>query len=202
MDNKLAQLNDMYAELRAAGRVHTQNDLADYVGVHRSTISAALKGNPKYLTESLLTKIEKALIPVPLDDPLAWRVPLLPLEAHGGSLVDFEGSVQDYECEQVVSPVRGASYAIHVAGDSMAPAYPNGCRVLIQRINEEAFIEWGRVYVLDTENGIVIKQVRKSDEPDRVTCCSLNPAPEFAPFDVEKRYIRGWFRVLMIMSLV
>lgn len=34
----------------------------------------------------------------------------------------------------------------------MAPEYPSGSRILIKRIDEKAFIEWGRVYVLDTMN--------------------------------------------------
>ena len=200
--DKLAQLNEMFAELRAQGRVHTQNDLADLVGVHKSTISAALKGNPKYLTESLLSKIAHAVAEDPAEDKPAFRVPLIPVEAHAGSLVDFADAVRDFDCEQIVSPVRGASFAIQVTGDSMSPAYPSGARILCQRIDEGAFVEWGKVYLLDTVNGAVLKQVRKSERPDRILCCSLKPAPEFAPFEVELRHINAWFRVLMIMSLV
>lgn len=200
--DKLAQLNELYAELRAQGRVHNQNDLADFIGVHKSTISSALAGNPKYLTESLIAKIIKAMETQPQDDPCAVRVPLLPVEAHGGSLVDFADAVNEYDCELVVSPVRGASFAIQVTGDSMAPAYPSGAKILCQRIDENAFIEWGRVYMLDTVNGAILKQVRKSERPGFVMCCSLNPAPEYAPFEVETQHIRAWYRVLMIMSLV
>lgn len=136
------------------------------------------------------------------DTPASYRVPLLPIEAHAGSLTDFAEAINEYECETIVSPVRGASFAIQVTGDSMAPAYPSGARILCQRIDESAFIEWGKVYLLDTVNGAVLKQVRKSEQPDRVLCCSLNPAPEYAPFEVELRHIIAWFRILMIMSLV
>jgi phage repressor protein C with HTH and peptisase S24 domain len=200
--DKLTQLNELFAELRAQGRVHTQNDLADFAGVHKSTISAALKGNPKYLTESLLSRITKKMMSVPEDETTAFRVPLIPAEAHAGNLTDFADAVKDYDCEMVVSPVRGAAFAIQVTGDSMSPAYPSGARILCQRINEAAFVEWGRVYLLDTVNGAILKQVRKSDNVGCVTCCSLNPSPEYAPFELEVQYIRGWYRVLMIMSLV
>lgn len=131
-----------------------------------------------------------------------YRVPLIPVEAHAGSLEDFAGAVNEYDCEMIVSPVRGAAFAIQVTGESMAPAYPSGAKILCQRIDETAFVEWGRVYLLDTVNGAVLKQVRKSDTPGCVTCHSLNPAPEFAPFDVECQHIRAWYRVLLIMSLV
>lgn len=202
--DKLTQLNELFAELRAQGRVHTQNDLADFAGVHKSTISAALKGNPKYLTESLLSKITHAMQEKEsgVDNAPAYRVPLIPVEAHAGSLVGFSESVSDYDCETIVSPVRGASFAIQVTGESMAPAYPSGARILCQRIDEAAFVEWGKVYLLDTVNGAILKQVRKTDKPDRILCVSLNPAPEYAPFEIECRHIHAWFRVLMVMSLV
>lgn len=130
------------------------------------------------------------------------RVPLIPVEAHAGSLQDFADAVKDYDCEMIVSPVRGATFAIQVTGDSMAPAYPSGAKILCQKIDAEAFVDWGRVYLLDTVNGAILKQVRKSEILGCVTCCSLNPSPEYAPFELETQYIRGWYRVLMIMSLV
>ena len=77
------------------------------------------------------------------------HVRLLPLFAHGGSLSDFTVSVKDSDCEKVVSPVKGADFAIQVTGDSMAPEYPSGSVILIKKINESAFIEWGKAYVLD-----------------------------------------------------
>ena len=198
---KLEQLNDLYEELRAAGRVHNKSQLAELVGLNKSTLSSAFNGNPKYLTESLLSRIT-ALTIADEGKADAMRVPLIPVEAHAGSLTDFAESVKDYDCESIVSPVRGASFAIQVTGDSMSPAYPSGARILCQRIDEAAFIEWGKVYLLDTVNGAVLKQVRKADTPDRVVCCSLNPSPEYAPFEIETRHINAWFRVLMIMSLV
>lgn len=200
--DKLAQLNELFAELRAQGRVHTQNDLAELAGIHKSTLSSAMKGNPKYLTESLLAKVSAVAMQEPSEDYPTHRVPLIPVEAHAGSLVDFADAVSNYDCELVVSPVRGASFAIQVTGESMSPAYPNGARILCQRINETAFVEWGKVYLLDTVNGAILKQVLRSDQPGHIVCQSLNPAPEYAPFEVECRHIRAWYRVLLVMSLV
>lgn len=200
--DKLAQLNELFAELRAQGRVHTQNDLAELAGIHKSTLSSAMKGNPKYLTESLLAKVSAVAMQQPSEDYTTFRVPLIPVEAHAGSLVDFADAVSNYDCELVVSPVRGASFAIQVTGESMSPAYPNGARILCQRINETAFVEWGKVYLLDTVNGAILKQVLRSDQPGHIICQSLNPAPEYAPFEVECRHIRAWYRVLLVMSLV
>lgn len=96
----------------------------------------------------------------------AKLVPLLPIAAQGGSLNDFVVSVKDSDCEKVVSPIKGAQFAMPVSGDSMSPEYPNGSQIFIKRINEKAFIEWGKVYVLDTCNGTVIKILVPSEKMD------------------------------------
>jgi len=200
--DKLTSLQQAYDTLLRSGRISNKKEFAALLGREYTGIISAFNGNEKFLTNSLVARALAAANDIPDNENAGYRVPLLPVEAHGGSLVDFEGSVNEYDCEMVVSPVRGASFAIQVTGESMSPAFPNGCKILIQRVNEEAFIEWGRVYVLDTVNGIIVKQIRQCEDPSFVLCYSLNPAPEYAPFKVETRYIRGWFRVLMKMALV
>lgn len=200
--DKLAQLNEVFRILLQSGRVNNKKAFADALGVNYPGLISAFGGNEKYLTDSLVAKATALVSDISEEEGPSFRVPLIPVEAHAGSLTDFADAVNDYDCEMVVSPVRGASFAIQVTGESMAPAYPSGAKILCQRIDEDAFIEWGRVYLLDTVNGAVLKQVRKSEREGFIQCCSLNPSPEFAPFEIETRFIRGWFRVLMIMSLV
>jgi len=204
MDKK-DQLYQFYREAIAAGQVTSKKEFADFVGVNYTNLTAAFNGNEKYLTKKLMDKVEKVMLEGgarALEPSPAFRVPLIPVEAHAGSLTEFSEAVQEYDCEMVVSPVRGAAFAIQVTGESMAPAYPSGARILCQRIDPTAFISWGSVYLLDTVNGAVLKQVRKSEHEGCVLCCSLNPAPEYAPFEIETRHIVAWYRVLMIMSLV
>jgi phage repressor protein C with HTH and peptisase S24 domain len=128
-------------------------------------------------------------------------VPLLPILAQGGSLNDFVVSVMNSECEQVVSPIKGADFAITVAGESMFPEYPSGSQILIKKINERAFIDWGKTYVLDTCNGTVIKRVFPSDtkDPSFVKCVSINP--DYPPFEVNMEDVYGVYRVLMCMAV-
>lgn len=133
------------------------------------------------------------------DGDLPLRVRLIPFEARGGMIGDFVDGVMDYDCEMVVSPIKGVDFAMTVTGDSMAPEYNPGDRILIKRIDPNLFIEWGRVYVLDTPNGAVIKKLERSDEPGYVTCISINP--EVSPFQVNVNAVRGWYRVLMVMSM-
>lgn len=126
---------------------------------------------------------------------------LLPTSAQGGSLNDFVVSIKGQDCEKVVSPIKDVDLAVQVSGDSMAPEYPNGSRVFIKKINEQAFIEWGKAYVLDTCNGTVIKLLVPSDKEGYVRCLSINPDPIYAPFDVAMKDIFGVYKVLLSMSI-
>lgn len=128
-------------------------------------------------------------------------VPLIPISAHGGSLDGFTSGVMPYECEMVTSPIKGADMAINVTGESMAPEYPNGCIVFAKRIYEAKFIEWGRVYVLDTVNGVVIKVLTPSDKENCVKCVSINKDPIYAPFEVNLEDVNGIYRVLLEMDM-
>ena len=127
------------------------------------------------------------------------QVPLLSTAAHGGSLIGFDDA-NNIQCEMIMSPVSNADIALTVAGDSMSPEYPNGCRVFIRRINEAAFLDWGCTYVLDTINGVVIKNIfpMEGDE-SKVVCRSINP--NYPDFAVSKTDVRGWYKVVLQMSM-
>lgn len=128
-------------------------------------------------------------------------VPLLPISAQGGTLNDFVMAVKEMDCEKIISPIGHADFAITVSGDSMAPEYPSGSQVLIKKINERAFIDWGRTYVLDTCNGTVIKKLMPSDSGDSsiVKCVSINP--DYPPFEVNLHDVYGIYRVMLCMSI-
>lgn len=136
-----------------------------------------------------------------VDDEI-YYVPLVPLSAMAGKLTGFSlDGVTKQDCEFITSPIKGADFAVPVTGDSMAPEYPSGSRVLVQEINPNSFIEWGKVYVLDTCNGIVIKQLRKSNKDGYVSCFSINDNSIYAPFDISLADIHGIYRVLLCLAL-
>lgn len=126
-------------------------------------------------------------------------VPLLPVSAQGGSFNDFVESIKESDCEKIVSPVKAADFAITVSGDSMMPRFPSGCKILIKKVNEKAFIEWGHVYVLDTCNGVVIKKIEPGTDEHELVCESFNPA--YKPFRVNMDDIYGVYKVIMMMTL-
>lgn len=127
---------------------------------------------------------------------------LLPMSAMGGSLTGFASpSVFLKDCETIISPIENVDFAITVYGDSMSPEYPSGSRVLIKKINPNIFIDWGKTYVLDTPNGVIVKEVHECKEKEGyIKCHSINPDPKFSDFDVPLSEIYGMYRVLMCLS--
>lgn len=203
--------------LRMIGVVKTQRDFAALIGRDETTISRALKEDDRYLTDNLVERAEAAVREHTEEEDKEKRflnlamvekqpenesgvvVPLIPTGARAGTLADFAEAVKEYDVEKIVSPVRGADYAIQVTGDSMAPEYEPGCHVLIKKVFEDQFIEWGKTYVLDSDNGAVIKKIFPTEDAAVVECRSVNPA--YPPFRVRTEHVHGWYRVLMIMAL-
>lgn len=197
-EDQIRYIVESFNTLRMQGVIKTQGDFATLLGISERSLSAAKNGKEGYLTDSLIARI-KTYMESRTDGDKADYLPILPTEAMAGTLGDFALAVQEYECERMVSPIKGADFAIKIQGDSMSPEYPSGSMLLIKKVNEKAFIEWGKVYVLDTDNGAVIKQIRRTDRENVVECVSLNPA--FQPFTVDTSYIKGWYRILMMISL-
>lgn len=196
--DKIDLITAAFQQLRAAGTVKTQGDFARILGISQSTLSAAKNGDERYLTKSLVERVQ-ALTSPSQQFPSATSILVIPTEAMAGTLGEFSTSIAAYDCERIISPIKDVDYAIKIHGDSMSPEYPSGSLALIKKVNEKAFIEWGKVYVLDTVNGVVIKSVRKSERENEIECVSLNP--NYQPFRIDKSYIFGWYRVLMVLAM-
>lgn len=190
------------------GLCRTRKEFAGLLGRNDKALSSAMNGSQKNLSPALIRDVEAfadnnglliAEAEGLTEQPQEVLVPLIPTGARAGTLADFSEAVKEYDVEKIVSPVRGADYAIQVTGDSMAPEYEPGCHVLIKKVFEDQFIEWGKTYVLDSDNGAVIKKIFPTEDAAVVECRSVNPA--YPPFRVRTEHVHGWYRVLMIMAL-
>lgn len=202
--------------LRQEGIITSQKDLVDMMDSNKATISSALNGREGYLTDNFIYKFNAA---VGNRFDLRWLltgdgtmfangdtqsdVPVvrcIPLSSAAGSLADadVDGVTQ---FENVVSPVNNVDFAIGVYGDSMEPTYPSGSRVFIKRIDPTSFIAWGCCYVLDTVNGIYIKEVQKGSDDEHLLCISHNTSGRYPSFEIPTRDIRGMWRVVACVSV-
>lgn len=126
---------------------------------------------------------------------------LLPMSAIGGALSGFDiAGVKNIDCEKIVSPIANIDFAISVYGDSMSPEYPSGSHILINKINPNVSIAWGNVFVLDTTNGIIVKEIQPSHEEGKIICHSVNPSGKYKDFEVSMSYVRGIYRVLACIT--
>lgn len=110
-------------------------------------------------------------------------IPLIPLSAMAGAFTS-DIPVMEYECERYVIPAfKGADFLILVKGDSMQPTYHSGDLVACQKIPlSDIFFQWNKTYVLDTDQGPLIKRVRQATTADHVLLVSDNA--DYAPFEL------------------
>lgn len=127
-----------------------------------------------------------------------YMVPLVPSQAHAGSLQLYAEGVTEQECEKVYSPRKEADIAIRVRGDSMEPNIHDGALLFLKRINEKAFIPWGSPLVLDTENGSVVKMLYPTDREEYLEARSYNK--DYPPFLIPTESIYGIYRILYEMN--
>lgn len=115
--------------------------------------------------------------------PPGKGIPLIPLPAMAGFL---KGSA-DLDRNDIewyyVPAFSDCTFLIRVKGDSMTPRYLSGDIVACREVHDTGtFFQWGKAYVLDTDQGVVLKRVRRSELPDHILCVSDNP--DYEPFDV------------------
>lgn len=113
--------------------------------------------------------------------------PRIPLTAAAGSLSDAARGVTLEECEQmpVISQLPSYDFTIFIKGDSMSPKYESGDEIACRWIDQTRFIQWGKIHVLDTTQGIIVKKVY--DDGDKIRCVSINP--DYPAFSIPKEDI-------------
>lgn len=116
-------------------------------------------------------------------------IPLIPIEAMAGVLSGNSSQVMERECEHYNIPMfKGAEFLIRISGDSMQPKYYSGDIVACKRLPIDTFFQWNRVYVVDSEQGVIIKRVRRGSDDRHIVFVSDNTAYEPFELPLEKIY--------------
>ena len=111
-------------------------------------------------------------------------IPLIPIDA----IADWgeeDIQVMDYETKRYVVPEFDelkVDFMIRIKGNSMYPSFTNGDLVACKKLPTDTFLQWHKVYVLDTIQGAMIKRLHPSDKEDHILCVSDNES--FKPFDL------------------
>lgn len=125
-------------------------------------------------------------------------IPLIPVEAMAGC---FTGSqtILLQECDHYVVPAfKNADFLIYVRGDSMQPRYFSGDMVACKMLPPtDLFFQWGKVYVLDTDQGALIKKVEQGTDDETITLVSENE--NYKPFQIPRRAV---YHIAIVMGLI
>lgn len=156
--------------------------------------------NPEWLLTGKEPMLKQDHFPVAIKTNDKNGIPLLAANAMAGV---FTGDVQvmDYECERYIIPVfKGADFLIPIKGSSMYPKYSSGDIVACKKLESWSFFQYGKVYVVYTSQGAIIKRILASEQPDHIKIFSENEA-RYPPFDLHKKEIRGVAIVIGVIRL-
>jgi phage repressor protein C with HTH and peptisase S24 domain len=126
-------------------------------------------------------------------------IPLIPTYAMAGF---FTGDLQvlECDCEHFIIPTfKGADFLIPVKGASMEPKYSSGDLVACKKMAIDTFFQWNKVYVLDTEQGPLIKRINEGSNKDTLLICSENP--QYPPFELKRSLINNIALVVGVIRL-
>lgn len=126
--------------------------------------------------------------------------PRVPLTAAAGSLSVAPNGVTLKDCEQMplIHQFPDYDFTMFIKGDSMSPRFESGDEIACRHIDQSRFIQWGKVHVLDTTQGFVIKRVY--EDGDKIRCVSYNP--DYSDFSVPKEDILSMSLVVGVVSIM
>ncbi len=219
----LQRLKKVVKWLIFSGFGENEKELAELLGYTKSSFSQILNGkvplSDKFLDKicSLDNNINKVWIlenkgemlkssnntPAVAEPQIPSGVPMLPFDAFAGIGTDVEGVNLDTIEERYVVPLFDGmkmDFMISVRGSSMYPKYNSGDVVACRMVQELLFVQWNKVYVLDTiSQGVIIKRLKKSDKEGFVICKSDNE--QYEPFEIPMSDIRTIALVVGVIRL-
>lgn len=125
-------------------------------------------------------------------------IPLIPINAMAGAFTGDQ-SVMEYECDRYIIPsFKGADFLIGVKGSSMYPRYNSGDIVACKRLDiHDLFFQWNKVYVLDTDQGALIKRVKPGSDKEHILIVSDNK--DYEPFELAIDHI---YHIALVVGVI
>lgn len=217
---------EVILRLKKALNISTDIELANYLGISKSTLSNwkarntldlpllfslceqismdwLLTGKGEMLKNSTPKSPEVLIKKV--DSNSKEGIPLIPLDAVAGFPATDSSFAYMENCERYIIPEfqdKGADFIIRVSGDSMIPLYYSGDLIACHKIHDIRFFQWGTVYVLETSQGVLVKRVMESIEHDDCILCASENDTVHRPFLLPKDDIRSMSTIVGLIRIV
>lgn len=198
MDSLHQRRLNAFDYLRDNGILHTQTQFAEVIGKTQQSLNAAFKDAPKRCTLGLMKAIADAFPDVLNRDYLLTgegevAAPDKSLRPHFEAKVSagFMDGMSEGEAGVMRPPIPGMpdyDFTIEASGDSMMPRIESGDTLLCRRCDDCLNPPVGKICVIDSIDGAVVKVVAGDDE-ESVTLHSLNP--KYDDYTVELTSING-----------
>ena len=131
-------------------------------------------------------------------------IPLITYDAIAGfSSMDNEGAFEKDFARYVVPEFinKGVEFLIRVSGSSMYPKYSSGDILACKFIKDRLFFQWGKIYVIDSSQGILVKRVRKHEKYPEYIILESDNKERYQPFEFPTSDIRSLSIVIGVIRL-
>ncbi|PGH40834.1 MAG: hypothetical protein CRN43_00970 [Candidatus Nephrothrix sp. EaCA] len=135
------------------------------------------------------------------EEGVKFGIPLYPLEAIAADKNIFN---MEHDMEELYLvpdfEKAGVEFMLRVKGSAMYPKYNSGDVIGVRKIKDCNFIQWGHLYVLDTEQGTLIKRLFAGKSKDVVICHSDN-IQDYPRFEIAISSIRNLYISIGVIRL-
>lgn len=181
--------------LKGKGCIHKQQDIVEKLDMPKSSVSEAMAGKTRSLTDGFLRRFAAAYKSYISEDWLLTgqgrmdvpgkdeRPHVDSVTAAAGYLDGISEPVTNPDFHRLADLLPAYDFTIRALGDSMLPEIHSGDLLLCRRIDRPLHpADLGRIFVADTADGVLVKRLAAiSPSEDLVTLRSLNPAyPDIA----------------------
>lgn len=105
-----------------------------------------------------------------------------------------------YKGETFIIPLfKEADYLTDMQGDAMKPTYNSGDLIACKHLALDTFLQWNKIYVLNTVQGALIKRVRKGSDDNHILLISDNE--KYPSFELSRSEITSLAIVLGVIKL-
>lgn len=119
-------------------------------------------------------------------------IPLIPTSAMAGVLGGDSITINEWDIEDyyVIPAFKKSDFCIRVDGDSMQPKYLRGDILACTRVPlSNLWFQWGKIYIIDTRQGVLVKHVEKGTDDEHIKLVSDNP--DYKPFEIPTSELFG-----------